>query len=842
MIFYTQNDILLTMLISTRGAREATILSSSRMNFSSTLRGIKTKDPDCAYVTPVRSYRPDEFIIKIGVVVQYNIGLYSALVSCDDSIYVCSVGNLNVTTGFGYSDITLIRDGDRVFFAADTTPGSKNGVILGKKPVLTSVDDVHHVKKQSDTELERRTHFFSSECYRKKSKAYSVTLDNKDDMSMRRYMNNRPTDMLPGEFGTMNQHHCGFTGSLFSATMHGGGAHIRMFALENKIRIVAENIAKYTFTGNENSWHNRRYLSNERLVCMYQEERLGVFAKKVPAYESYDPDRYHNEGYFTKNLEKKQTARPRILEQEGYYAGLYARYCMRPDLEPQDGAQARRFGDKAKDFGVSRESIDPSGQYRLAATGMISSERIGRIPVPVRIEHPWKKEASEPTASSLTPFKHDEQNPYYRQLELADRVAYDLKNSYARVDEGKDEFYVPEETDLEDQISDKYDPTFTKSETVKLAKYDRRRSGIYQGEDGSVIIRDAWGSEIVMIGGNIQLSCAGNIEVLPGKSSLTIAGDDIVQKAQNSVDIEASEHDVRMSAYRNVQVVGGADEEHGGGILLEAKGTAGPYDSEAKDGGESIGTRGIVLKSKDGSVVTEAKNTVIRSYDNISIVGGEEEPDGTILISARDILTYGTNIISTTDRAACIVTSSGLLVGDGAILAGNSAAVFSGTESMVPLMWADAGANIKSVIMDALSDLREYLKDEKKVSLGYSYGKLEKMHFKFRSSQECGATSSWELQGKKFSLYEPYWIQVSTKFETVSVDTKEYDDHPDDWEETMGKPWPGTEARSSGVYVKLANLAPVNMGKDGFNVKRSEVQDSTSVVEVPLFPGYLVRN
>lgn len=799
------------------------------------MRATGATDSYGVYRQLIKARRSDEFVVKIGTVVQYNAGLYSALVSCDERVYVCSVSNLNVTPGFGYSDITLIRDGDRVFFAADTTPGSRNGVILGKKPVLVSVDGAHTVRKSSDTKLERRTHFFSSECYRKLSPAYKITMEEKDDMSTRRYMNNRPTDMLPGETGSLNQHHSGFTGGMFSATMHGGGAHIRMFALENKIRIVAENIAKYTFTGNDNIWHNRRYLSNERLVCMYQEERLGVFAKNVPPFKQ---DEYDN-GYFTKNLVKKQTARHRFLEQEGYYAGMATRYCLRPDPEPK--GDARTFGETAKDFGVTRESIDPSGQYRLATTGMLSSERIGRIPVPVRIDHPWKKEVPEPPATELTPFRHSEGEPYYRQLELADRVAYDLKNSYARVDEAPREFYVPQEQDLEDKVMDKYDPGFTNSETVKLAKYDKRRSGIFQGEDGSVIIRDAWGSEIVMIGGNIQLSCAGNIEIMPGRTALTIAGDDIVQKAQNSVDIEASEHDFRVSAYRNVQIVGGASTEQGGGILLEAKGEAGPYNMDAQDGGESTLTRGIVLKSRDGTVVTEAKNTVIRGYDNISVMSGETAPEGNILISGRGVYTYGESVISTTEDAACLVSNSGILVGDSAMIAGAGAAVFKGTEVMVPLMWADVGVDAHDVVLEALTDLTEFLKNEKKVTLGYSYDKLEHMHFKFRSSRECRTTEPWELQGKKFALYEPFWIQVSPVYETLHLKSEAYEDHPDDWAQNMGKPWPGTEARSKGKYITLKDPYPQNLDKDGLNVSRKEVNDNTPIIELPIFPNYLIR-
>ena len=45
------------------------------------------------------------------------------------------------------------------------------------------------------------------------------------------------------------------------------------------------------------------------------------------------------------------------------------------------------------------------------------------------------------------------------------------------------------------------------------------------------------------------------VEILPGKSALTLAGDDIVQKSQNSIDIESADKDLRLNAFKNVQIM-----------------------------------------------------------------------------------------------------------------------------------------------------------------------------------------------------------------------------------------------------------------------------------------------
>jgi hypothetical protein len=503
--------------------------------------------------------------------------------------------------------------------------------------------------------------------------------------------------------------------------------------------------------------------------------------------------------------------------------------------------------DNPKDPGVKRESTDPSGQYRLAATGMLGFERIGRIPVPYRILYPWLKEAEEPKAKKLEEFKHEESKPFYRQLELADRVAYDLKNSYFRLDESKEEFYVPEEQDLEGKLKDIYDPGFTESKTVKLEKYDKRRSGMWQGEDGSIIIRDAWGSEIVMIGGNIQLACAGNVEILPGKSALTLAGDDIIHKAQNSVDIESADKDVRLNGFKNVQIMAGCNDEHPGGITLEAKGRAYPWDGKTPEGGEDVQSVGILLKSHDGAVVTDAYNTIIRSGGQLSLLAGEEKIDGGegfISIAADIVDIYGKSITETTEKSTLLLDSTVILTGETVIAAAEtSTAIMQGKEFLVPLAWVPGKKNIAQEINSGLQGKISAMKNDEFVSEGYTPERLEKMIFKFRSSQQCDTLKSWEIDGPEdFTLYEPFWVQVKPKFETLKkIQHKDFDDHIDEWDDDTKNPWPGTEALAKAKYAELEKMTPINMDDDGFNKPRKEVKDKSPVIELPLFPTYQIR-
>ena len=781
--------------------------------------------------------------IKVGVVEQFNVGLYSALVTDGERRYVCFIGAQNTCYGFGYTDDTVLREGDEVIFAL-ANPKSAQGMILARKPTNYYITDVHHPRAYSDTELERRTHFFSNETYRKKQTPYITPLMTKTDVSTKQHTCGRPTDLVPGEFGTLNQHHCGFFGGLYSFTISGGHAQIRLSAFENRMRIVADSIRQHTLCGNLRVEHNRRYLTEEKEDCLYQEERYGFKSKEQPmALDLPRPDGYHDTGYHTKNIKPKQTARPRIKHHSGWYGGLDTKYCLRPD---PDEPIPRTLDNSPLDAGVARESIDPSGQYRLATTGMLGMERIGRIPVPVRKMFNWQKELPEPEAKKLEAFKHDEDHPYYRQLELADRVAYDLKNSYARYDENDSGFFTPEEKDLEGKLKDIYDPGFTESETVKLEKYDKRRSGIWQGEDGSIILRDAWGSEIVMIGGNIQLSCAGNVMVMPGRSSITIAGDDIVQKAQNSIDIHAADKDVRVDGHRNVQIMAGTDDTQGG-ITLEARGQSAPWDATSADGGEGVSTSGIFLKSEEGTIVTDTKNLVLRAKEQSTLAAGKniDGKEGAVYISAKDVYAIGNNVIAGNDEAAVGTFSSfAFTVGSSAIISGtDSAALISGGKYPVPIMFVDV-EDVASEILNGCERITDAARNEDIVARGFTAEKLEKMYFKFRSSDEYKTNIPFEVDGREdFTLYEPFWVQVSTKYETLrgTVSTTKFKDCENWVGSDRGAPWPGKEAASWAKYAKISDNGPENLDEDGRNKPRKEVVDKTSVSEVALVGGYEIN-
>ena len=775
--------------------------------------------------------------LRHGQVVAYHPQMHSARVNVageqSASEWTCIFADEMISYTFGYSDTNPPREGDDVLILPLNRYASA-GVIIGRIPYHISYSSSGDQLNDPD-EYHRRLFTQLKETWDKEISCYSEPMRNKNDNSTHIATNFRPTDVYPGEFARVNQHNCGIKGGLMSATLLGGGASLRLSALSNSARLICESYMRHSLFGSTHEFHNGRYLSSERNYALYQEERLGGDA---PDAEVWDEDSESPAGG------ENQTMRPRMKDLSGYFGNLSSKFCFRPDPDEGDSSRVQGMG-SPKEEGVSRETVDPSGQYRLSAAGMIAIERTGRIPVPVRKCYPTDKGhdiSKDPEV--LKPFKHKEGDPGLRQLELYDRQAYDLKNQYSRVDGlGTDEpdYDVPQEDELK-PLEDQYDKKFFGNETVKLKQFDKRRAGVYIGEDGSVIVRDAWGSEIVMLGGNIQLSCAGNVMILPGKTQLTIAGDDIVQKAQNSIDIHASEHDVRLSAARNMEILGGGDESgHSGGVIIESRGKEmSAWDGEGK--GESAQVSGITLRTKSQGVVVDAPKVNIRSRKETRIISGDKKVNGRVLIGANEVKSRAKSTTLTSGSAAVSITGSSInqAAKSIGIYSESSANITKGSKTLVPMKWHDIGQNIAATMIPQYELSSKELEEEKDASGGFDRESLEKMKFGFRTPEECGTDRAWTIGGKEFMMFEPAWAQVMKIFETLKsngVGAAPYKEEAD-WDN--GFPFPGD--KGVGKYAKLSGNSPVNLTEEGFNKSRKEVKEESEIDDsASLADGYLVR-
>jgi len=159
-------------------------------------------------------------------------------------------------------------------------------------------------------------------------------------------------------------------------------------------------------------------------------------------------------------------------------------------------------------------------------------------------------------------------------------------------------------------------------------------------DDGGIVIGDGYGSEIRMTGGCVFISAPGDVWLKGGRDVQAWAGNDVIARANKTVDISATEKNVRIKAERNVLVLAGNEtSDREGGILLESRSKTIEYDFEKC--GDDIRFGGIVMRAPKSNVVTLAKDIYLRT-------GGGEVEKGDIVLDAakgeKEIVTKSKNI------------------------------------------------------------------------------------------------------------------------------------------------------------------------------------------------------
>lgn len=250
----------------------------------------------------------------------------------------------------------------------------------------------------------------------------------------------------------------------------------------------------------------------------------------------------------------------------------------------------------------------------------------------------------------------DDEKAWYRNATLMDLHAhlFNWEGLHAFHYHAKD-YYIPEENAYDHVDSNQDVPTWSDLDSeyqwyldvpsYNEIEFDARSGGtakVYNNtayfsitDEGGVLIGDGWGSEIRMTGGCIFMECPGDVFLSPGRNLIAWGGRDIILRAWNSVDISASERDVRIKAEQNLNMLAG----NGGGpygMFLETRGTAdqeseggdpGPGEGEgnSKYGWDVVGENaehtGIVMKAKHSEIVGWARNVYFMTRMDSAALG-----------------------------------------------------------------------------------------------------------------------------------------------------------------------------------------------------------------------------
>ena len=705
--------------------------------------------------------------IEMGLVIRSGCGGYDCSVKIGYDSVACMVLSKNVAQAFGVSAGSVPVAGSYVLVLL--IGGSRKiGYVIGTIPLSW------RVKSNGLDKL-----LMSASCPNEKFDAYNdvrksyLPFQGGPKHSDQIFAgSNRPRDINPGESTEVNENRVGVTENMYSVELSGGASYVRVDRMDDEIRMRSTNFQKWTNQEFDWEFNDGGYVSAEGRNYSYQGELLGAEGLKGPGYKKSEDA-------------KDKEPRPRTRWWKGFLGNLFSWFVVRARQTPE-----------SDDETLVSVHASQGGNIMVRSTGGISLERYPKIPVPKRLKQPWDPSADKEKDVTHEPFKPFEvDDPHSRGIVESSKVAWEQKTMYQRFDELKKDFEVRDEQDVQPPGDKDRDPKG--SEEIKQAEMANRKAGVYVGEDGSVIIRDAWGSEIVMVGGNILLNTAGNIIHTANKDIVSIARQSVVIRGTEAAEMSSEEGDTRIHAKKLVNVCGGTDQSVGG-VLIESLGTT-VVDAGPKAGRSAI-LAGVVIKCEEGGVSLDGKNTYVTGLDNVFITGGPNggTREGNIFIDGKNTIMTGADLV-----AGIVETSSFLSTKDVSLLVspgtsfvwGGSAMIMNGDE--VPILWDSAGSP------PDLSDLKEAwtLLQDSEIIEPYDWDNIvANACFSFRTATQARTNigiEPWQ-PNDSFTLYEPYWQVMHDVGDPLAVGSPY---HPKAESVHGSKCWPCVGPIDGGVFV-----------------------------------------
>lgn len=526
----------------------------------------------------------------------------------------------------------------------------------------------------------------------KREPAYSTPFDNFfREGGVRNFSGNRPIDGTVFDWGAMAETGVGLHVDSFQAYLRVNeacGLFLNYFDSFTSLRGINLDIWSYAYelTTRDDEGENRLIIHHP----VYPWEAMGAYVSGQTLHQEYsDQDVQFSKPYGKYDLPEEQLDRQPI-NRFTTYGGYIGQGWHQQMMVPGRDSGFNRYQDKdIPDQGVWEQFVALDGSYVMRSAKSVTIGKRLLIPVPKEIELPEDKQgddkeednykfsgkfgggtehkvgdvlvegddahllkvaavldlmAHEYNWKGLHPFHYHERDfKTFQESELLNQ-----KGGFSRVQdvvnfgELASRMYLTPPTARSMKVDDRYGDV----------EYFQRESFIKLLDDGGVVIGDGYGAQITMTGGHIRLDCPGDVQLFPGRNIVALGGDDIILRAQNSVDVTAGNKDIRIKAENNMQLL---SANSGSGTMLietKAQGFSGDFQNKV---GEEVSGAGIMLRAKNGGIAYWAQEHYMRT-------GGDELGKGPIVFDAdrgnREIVMKGNCVALPTSSFSIFVGPS----------------------------------------------------------------------------------------------------------------------------------------------------------------------------------------
>jgi hypothetical protein len=579
----------------------------------------------------------------------------------------------------------------------------------------------------------------------------------------------RPYDEFPGEKSFINEMGVGLAlRKLMSVLYASELANISVGLLDDYVKINSMFFTHDHALGQSRMYNTNGMLNGEFIGTTYQCERFGK-----QEYGSGTEDNILS----------------RLKLYVGHLAGGVQAFVTSPDASG----------------GLFHCGIGDNGSLALRSASDIIIKRTDRIQVPNKLRDPYDKDSDgyEKAHVGKKPFIWAGDTGPARALQSRDFEKWFNKNMYSRflALAGADgDFELEEEASV--KLKDDYDTLEDSSEAFE--DNQDKEVILMLRKDGGFLVRDSEGAEISLSDGKVIISAPEGIELRSGKSIISLAAEDFVCKAKESVDVSATNKDIRLKAEKNLHM-------HSGSNLMFDCAAEGAYLPGEGAEGEDVTAGGIIFNAEKSCVFCRS-NLFHTSAENIHLETKESEVGSIKLVSKYYSGSHDSCRIVTGLTAGLVMSSYGsaVLAGKIATLAGGtSASVTRGNEAMVPVEWQQIGFSAYDTASGTFStEYKYYTDDEWLAPLGPD--DREGLKFTFRTAEQCGTSS--------FKIYESFWAYKQRE-----------DGSEDRWEENPVNdtyPWPGTSNYENDVLNTLAGEDNVENAKSGIAKPMEDVSNS----------------